>query len=302
MPLFETIDPSFGPESARPVTPSLRRRTNRARGPVGCLLWSVLIVLLFLALVGFGWNITITWGPTVVKVGPNPTLLVESASNLRSLIHIHAGQTPGQIVFHPVRPFDWPLGAPEIYQETGDQRSVIYDVSTDVAGTFDIGVPARTNLKVDTNRASLLVEGITGQMTLNVISGTLTVRNSTILGPSLLQENSGELHVLQDQLRGAVALDTTAAGLTFQGSLAPAGTYHITGNGSPINLTLEPLTSVHIDATTNAGSIASNLAGARIQTTDIGFALHMDIGAPPRAQLSIDNNGGSITINGPGGG
>jgi hypothetical protein len=261
------------------------------------VLWPLLVVLLLLALVGFGWNITINWGPTIVRVRPSSTLVVESVSNLRSVIHIHAGQTPGQIVLRPVRPLDWPFGAPEIYQETSDQRTVIYDLSTDVAGTFDITVPAQTNLKVDTNRASLLVEGVTGQMTLNVLSGTLTVRNSTILGPSLLRENSGELHALQDQLRGTVALDTTGAGITFQGSLAPAGSYHFTGNGSSINLALGSQTSAHIDATTNAGSIASNLVGASVQATDIGFALHMDIGAPPRAQLSLYNNGGSITVN-----
>jgi hypothetical protein len=293
MRLFDAKDPFPGAlyPGRLPV------RQNRLRGPAGCVLWLWLIVLLLLALVSFSWNITITWGPTIVEVQTTPTLIVESVSDLRSVIHIHAGQTSGQIVLRPVRPLDWPFGAPEVYQETSDQRTVIYDVSSEVAGTFDITVPMQTNLKVDANRASVLVEGITGQMTLNVISGTLTVRNATILGPSLLREDSGELYAQQDQLRGAVALDTTGAGITFQGSLARSGSYHIAGNGGPINLALESRTAVHIDASTNAGAITSNLVGARVQRTESGFALHMDIGAPPRAQLSLYNNGGKITVN-----
>lgn len=305
MPVFDANDSfeaglAYG-RGALPFPGRVLTRRRGFQGPGGCLLGTLVVTLLALALVSFAWNIMIGWGPTFVAVKESPTLIVESVSNLRAVIHIHAGNTGGHIILRPVRPLDWPFGPPEVYQETSDLRTVVYDVSTDVAGTFDLTVPARINLKVDANRASVLVEGITGQMALNVISGTLTVRDSTILGPSLLRDDSGEIHAINDQLRGSVALDDISAGITFQGSLAPAGSYQFTGNGSPITLSFGSQTSAHIDATTNNGSIASNLPGAGVQATVNGFALHLDIGSPPRAQISLYNNGGSITINEQGG-
>lgn len=275
----------------------VQSRQNGCRGCVGCLL----VILLVLALLSFGWGITVTWGPTVVKVATHPTLIVESIANPHAVIHIHAGSNSGQIVFQPIRPLNLPFGPSETYEETSDLRTVVYDLGVNVSGTFDITVPAQTNLKVDANNASVLIEGITGQMTLNLNSGTLTVRNSAILGPSLLRENSGELHATQVQLSGSVAMDNNSAGITFQGSLAPTGNYRFSGNGGPITLTLAQRDTAHIDATTNGGSIASNIAGAQVQATNTGSALHMDIGVPPRAQVSLYNNQGSITINEQGG-
>lgn len=278
------------------------RRRRRLQDPPGCTLGPLLVVLLVLALVSFGWNITIDWGPTVVKVEAHPTLIVESGSDLRAVvIHIHAGQDGRHMLLHPLRPLNFPFGPPEVYQETSDLRTVVYDLSADVSGTFDITVPAQTSLKVDVNRASVLVEGITGQMTLSALSGTITVRNSTILGPSLLRGESGEIRALQDRLSGAVALDTNSASITFQGALDPGGSYRFTGNGGSLNLALWPRTSAHIEATAVNGSIACNLTGAHVQPTGSGFDLTMDIGAPPRAQLSLSNNGGRITLNEQGG-
>ena len=128
-------------------------------------------------------------------------------------------------------------------------------------------------------------------------SGTLIVKNSTLIGPSLLRSNSGEIQATQDHLNGSVTLDNNSAGITFQGTLDPAGSYRFTDNGNPIILTLPQNTSVQINASTINGSISSNIPGVKAQTATSGFTLQAGLGTTPRAQLTLYNNAGSITIN-----
>ncbi len=277
-----------------------KRFSRRRRGCLGCLV-PLLILLAISGLLTLGCGLAFHWGPTTIQVGANPTLLLESVSNPDSQIFIHAGTNNGQISIQPVRPLNLPIGLAENYQETGDHRTVIYDLGSNVSGTFDITVPAQTNLKIDTNNASLLVNGITGQMHLETNSGTLIVKNSTINGPSLLRSNSGEIQASQDHLNGPVTFDNNSAGITFQGTLAPAGTYRFTGNGGSIGLTLPQNAAIGVSASTNNGQISSNIAGVKAQTSTIGFTLQANLGTTPRAQLILYNNGGSITINEQGG-
>lgn len=268
---------------------------------LGCLV-PLVILALVLAMVSFIGNITVSWGPTVIKVGAHPTLVVESQANQHTTIHIHAGGPDGQITLQSPRLFNLPFGFSDTYQRTSDTQTVIYDLPVNVAGIFDFTVPAQTDLKVDTNDASVLIEGVTGQITAITNSGSLTVQRCNLTGPSLLQSNSGDLKALQDHLSGSVTLDNNSGSLTYQGSLDPAGNYHFSGNGQPITLTLPLNSAVHIDATTNSsGSITSNLPGARVQNGTTGPELHADLGTAPRAQLSLYNNGGSITVNEQGG-
>ncbi len=268
---------------------------------LGCLV-PLLIILLILAGVSFIGNITVSWGPTVIKVGAHPTLIVESQANEHTTIHIHVGDPGGQITLQSPHLFNLPFGFSDAYQKTGDAQTIIYDLPPTVSGIFDFTVPAQTDLKVDSNNASVLIEGVTGQMTVMTISGSLTVRHCNLIGPSLLRSNSGELKALEDHLSGSVALDNNSGSLTYQGSLDPAGSYHFTGNGQPITLTLPLNSAVHIDATTlNSGSITSNIPGVKAENASAGQALHADLGTAPRAQLSLYNNGGNITVNEQGG-
>jgi hypothetical protein len=283
-----------------------QRRRGRLRGCIGCLA-ALLILALIGALIGAVWNISIVWGPTVIQVGAHPTLIVESQGYDESvinpiIIHIHAGGSDGQIAIKTTRPLNIPFGFPEAYQESSDHLTVIYDVDPTATGTFDITVPAQTDLKVDTNSAVLQIEGVTGQMVLTTNSGTLTLNNCHVSGPSLLRSNSGAINAIQDQLSGSVALDDNSAAVTFQGSLDPLGVYRFTNNGKPISVTVPQGTTMHIDATTlNNGTITSNIPQVTAQSLDSGFDLHTDVGATPRALLSLYNNGGSITINEQGG-
>jgi hypothetical protein len=116
-----------------------------------------------------------------------------------------------------------PFGFPEVYQESGDHQTVIYnyDAASNATGTFDIAVPSQTNLKVDTNSWSVQVEGITGQMILTSITGNLTLKNCHLLNPSLVKSTSGQTQITQDRFSSPVSLGDTSAAIAFQGVFAP---------------------------------------------------------------------------------
>lgn len=265
---------------------------------LGSLTLIVLAVIIFV-LLRPGSNGLIHTGPTVIQVGSNPTLVVESYSNPHTQIHIHAGANNGQITIQPPNQFN--LGGAENYQETKDHQTVIYDLDYNISGTFDITVPAHTNLKVNANEANTIVDGITGQMHLETLDGTLIVKNDTLLGPSLLRSNSGEIQATGDHLSGNVTVDNNQAGITFQGVLDPAGNYHFSGISGSIVLTLPQNSALQINASTIKGSINSNIPGARAQTSTVGFTLQASLGGTPRAQLTLYNTGGNITVNEQGG-
>lgn len=301
--LFSESSPYDGPYGGNAGMPYMGGRRPRRQGRRGCLgcVVPILVILVLFALVSYGFGLAFHWGPTTIQVGTNPTLVIEGVANPHSQLYIHAGTSNGQISIQPVRPLNLPLGLAENYQETNDHQTVIYDLGINTSGTFDITVPAQINLKVDTNNAALLVNGITGQMHLETNSGALIVKNSTIIGPSLLRSNSGDLQATQDHLNGEVTFDNNSAGITFQGTLDPAGSYRFSDNGNPITLTLPLNAALQISASTINGSINSSIPGVRAQKSNTGFALQANVGNAPRAQLTLYNNGGSITLNEQGG-
>ena len=202
-----------------------QRNFRRLRSCLGCLT-VLLVVLIAGVLISTAFGLMLTGGPTVIQVASHPTLIVESEEYTdsvinRPVIHIHAGQD-GQIVIQPHRPLGIPLGFPEIYQESSDHQTVIYnyDLALNATGTFDITVPSQTDLKVDTNSWSVQVEGITGQMILTSNSGNLTLKNCHLLNPSLVKSISGQKQITQGKFSVLVALGDTSAAIAFQGVLA----------------------------------------------------------------------------------
>lgn len=278
---------SFGNSGMPYMGMGQQRRRAPGRGRLGCL--ATLLVLFLL-----GWlasaliGLSLVWGPTVIPVSSHPTLIVESDVYNNSVInkpvlHIHAGGPSGQIIIRPDRLLNIPFGFPERYQESSDHKTVIYDydLPIDAGGTFDITVPALTDLKVDTNSWGLQVEGVTGQMILTTNSGALTVSNCHLSGPSLLRSNGGAI--------------------TFQSTLDPGGIAQFDNNSGPITVNLPQSANVHLDAAATNGTITSNISQASVQPSGSGAELHTDLGAAPRAILSLFNNQGTITINEQGG-
>lgn len=273
--------------NGRNMAAQQRARQSPLRGCLGCLA-PVLILVCLGGVVSILFGVRLIGGPTVIQVGSHPTLIVESDaySNLvidKPVLHIHAGGPSGQILIYPHHLLGIPFGFPEIYHEASDHQTVIYDYNAqpNATGTFDITVPAQTNLKVDTDNWSVQVEGITGQMVLTSNGGDLTVTNCHLSGPSLLRDNSGAI--------------------SLQGLLDPTGTYQLANNSGPITATLPQSAHVHIDAATTSGAITSTVPQTKVQQGTSGANLHTNVGTVPRAGLALSNNSGSITINDQGG-
>ncbi len=275
------------------------RRRGRRWGCLGILILIVIAAVVFV-LLRPGSSGLIHMGPTVIPVGSNPTLVVESVSNPHTQLHIHAGANNGQITIQQP-PSQFVLGGAVNYQETKDHQIVIYDLDLNVSGTFDITVPAHINLKVNASEVDTTVDGITGQMHLETLSGTLTVKNDTLTGPLLRSSDGGEIQVIGDHLSGNVTADNNQAGITFQGTLDPAGSYQFTGTGGPIVLSLPQNSALQINASTLNGSIKSTIPDAIAQMSTTGSTLQASLGGTPRAQLTLDDNGGTITLNEQGG-
>src|SRR4051812_14485220 len=69
---------------------------RRRRGCLGCLVPLLIAVAIF-AILDFGFGVAFHWGPTMVPVSPNPTLIVESVANAHATVRIHAGGNSQQI-------------------------------------------------------------------------------------------------------------------------------------------------------------------------------------------------------------
>lgn len=274
----------------------------------GSCLRRLSIFLIVVALLGIGGTFiarnTILVGPTTVPVSAHPTLVIDSHANNGSTftrdttsIHIRAANTGNKFILQALNPYGIPLqlSVPIPYDRSSDGSTVIIDVDSLQSSRIDVTVPTATNLKSDTNSKNIEVDGVTGQMVLTSNSGSITVTNSTLSASSLLVNNSGAINATQDNLSGPVTFNNNEGPTTFNGSIDSSGVYQFQSNSGPIDVTLPRNTSFHLDATANSAnnaSITTDFPGLSVKNA----AIHADVGSPPRAQVTLYNNGGSIKL------
>ena len=292
--------PFIPPASGNPFTPqaSYRRRGPRAGRRLGCLIsLVVLIALLFTAYAAFAHTWAI-FGPTTISVKSHPTLVINSQQYAEvdlPTISIHAGTDTSKMIFQVISPgnvsLPWNFGIGG-FQQYSDSSVIILNGDPVGGRKLDITVPADTDLKVTTNSANITVTGITGQMTFIANSGAITLTNCHVTGTSLLNDNTGGITVTQSILDGQVTLTNNQGSISFDSSFGSTGTYALVNNQGSIDVTFPQNATFHIDATTNSGSITSNNPRIQVQNKEI----HVDVGHPPLALLSLKTNAGNITI------
>jgi len=274
----------------------------------GSCLRSLFVFIIVVALLGVGGTFiarnTILVGPTTISVSAHPTLVIDSKANNGSTftrdstsIHIHAANTGNKIVLQAMNPYGIPLSlsVPIPYDRSSDGSTVIIDVDSLQSSRIDVTVPAATNLKSDTNSKNIEVDGVTGQMVLTSNSGSITVTNSTLSASSLLANNSGVINATQDTLSGPVTFNNNEGPITFNGSIDSSGVYQFQSNSGAINVTFPRNASFHLDATVNSAnnaSITTDFPGLSVKNA----AIHANVGSPPRAQVTLYSNGGSIKL------
>jgi len=268
------------------------------------LLIFVVVVVLLGAGAAFIARNTILAGPTIIPVSAHPILVIDSHANNGSTfthdatsIHIQAANTGDKIILQAMNPYgiSLPLSIPISYDHSSDDSIIIIDVDSLQSDKVEITVPASLDLKLDTNSKNIEVDGISGQVVLSSNSGTISVTHSTLFGSSLLANNSGAIIATQDTLSGPVTFNNNGGSITFNGSVDPNGTYQFQSNSGTIDVTLPRNTSLHLDATANSAnnaSITADFPGLLVKNS----AIHADMGRPPRAMVTLYDNGGSIKL------
>jgi putative adhesin len=167
------------------------------------------------------------------------------------------------------------------YSQSLDGNTINASVNDTGQGSvdFDVTVPQDTNLQITTNSGDINVDGVSGQMTLSVVSGDIHATNDTLSGQDTIKTDSGDIK--------------------FDGSISTSGTYHFQTVSGSIDLTVPGSTAFHVDASTNSGSIASDFPGVHVQNNNQGpgSTASGDVGGTaPGATIALNTDSGAINL------
>jgi hypothetical protein len=296
------------------------QRPRRRRSP---WLWLIVVLIAF-ALIGriatpfYGPHPRLhseqALKPVSFLVSVHPTIVI---NNPTGTIDVHAGSAD-TVTINPTQK-DGFGNPPQInYDQSQDSNTITVTVE-DASVNFDVTVPSNADLQLETTDGGIHVTGVSGQMSLSStvgninatqdsLSGQSTLSNTdgninasqdSLSGQSTLSTNGGNINASQDSLNGQSTLSTTTGIITFNGSINPNGTYQFSSTTGTIEITLPGNSSFHVDAATTTGSISSVFPEVNIQQPNGsgGADAHGDVGSPPRATVTLENNGGSISLN-----
>ncbi len=285
-----------------PGNPYLNRTQRARRGCFprpGCLV--TLAILLVLAIGSYttfahSWPI---FGPTSITVAAHPTLVIESQRYEevdQPAIRVHAGSDAHTMIFQVMSPgnisLPWNFGISNI-QQNSDSSVIVLGDDPVYGRTFDVTVPADTDVRIYSDSASINLSGLTGQVDVNSNNASITLTDCHVQGTSLLHSNSGAITVTQSTLAGSVALSNNDGPITFNSAIDSTGSYVFENNQGSISVTLPQSASFHVDAKTNGGSISTNYAAIHVQNNEA----HASVGNAPQAVVTLTTNNGTITLN-----
>jgi hypothetical protein len=282
------------PLSGEKIYPHRGRRS----GPRGFAI-ALIVTVALLALIGgvFGYGFQSMSGHSAYSV---PAMVetqmfkVSTSTTPTLIINDHVGTIqvqpggPGNTVEVDVTSHGMGLGGnpgamPVIFAESADDSTITVNVGNPSGNfmglnetDFVVTVPKSMNLQLTTNRGSIDVSNISGQMQLSTDTGFITATQDSLSGPSSMETNTGSI--------------------IFDGTVTPGGNYQfITSTGS-IHTTLPGDAGFHLDAVTNAGSITSDVPGVTIEQHSLGASAHDDIGDTQGTTISLKTNTGSISL------
>jgi hypothetical protein len=137
-----------------------------------------------------------------------------------------------------------------------------------------VNVPPQTDLRLKDCNGFIDVSGITGQM--DISGGTIFASQVRLLGNSHLHVDNGSI--------------------SFDGSLDSNSNDLFDDSSGFISVRLPKSDPFRIDATTNAGNIGTNL-GTPTPSGLSGSQLHVSSQPAPGAQLTVNENSGSMNFN-----
>jgi len=256
---------SLAGQKIYPQSPRRRRRGLRAL---------VMVIVILVLLGGAGYlshsafskttvlpqqSFPVSGSPTLVINGPVGSVKIHSGNSDSIVINVteHSGLfgTPNttDVTVAPAP------GSNDIVVLTGDGGSIFDQKSVDL----DIALPATSNIRAVLPTGSLDINGISGQMNLQMNSGALHFENGTIEGQSIFKNDAGEI--------------------TFDGAIAPNGTYDFGNNAGTINLTLPSHSSFVLNASTGLGKVHNDFGSNTV-------------GSHPSSQVHVHTDAGSVNI------
>ena len=272
----------------------LQPQRRKRRGLRGCAI-AIAITLIVLALLGTGIGFALTrlggltFGPGVTEshtftVGNSPHLVLNDPTGS---VRIHSSGAGNTVSIKATKATEGFGGNPNNihinYNESLDNNTVTINVDNGPkfiglsVVTFDITVPSAIDLSLKSSTGSIDVNGVTGQMS--------------------LQSNTGSITAEQDILTSSSSLSTDTGSVTFNGSIGQSGAYNFSTNTGSVNVTLPPDATFHLDAKTDTGSFNSDFPLINPDKQGLGSEVHGDIGTSPNTNLTLTTDTGSINLN-----
>ncbi len=255
----------------------------------------ILIVLIILLVGGLGITIRLLY-PTRVRIttethtfnlsaGMQPTLIV---SNNNGFVRVHPG-AGNTVTVLATKKGDGFEASPDdfkvSYSQSGNTITIQvsndsihpFDFSTASQADLDVTIPARSDLRLETNSGDINVTGVRGKMTLISDSGSLQATDVSLKSVSFLSTNSGSI--------------------TMRGSIDTVGRYTFQANSGSVDVILPRNTSFHAELKSNSGTITNDFPIAATQQPGTeGPTISGDIGTSPQSTVVIQSNSGSLHL------
>ncbi|HJT55126.1 MAG TPA: DUF4097 family beta strand repeat-containing protein, partial [Ktedonobacteraceae bacterium] len=245
---------------------------------------------------GFGFQNSVTEPKTFI-VGSTPQTIVINDSS--GDIQVHTGDT-GRVDVQAIKHangFGNPKNEQVSYNQSGDTITIDFE-NQGGSVDFDVTVPDNSNLRLETHSGDIDVEGVSGQILMSSGSGDITAANDTFSGSTSLTTGSGDINAKQIQLAGPATLRTGSGGITFDGTIAGPGNYQFTTGSGDIDATLSGSPAVTVNASTDSGSINTNVPTINVQNNDSDATASGSIGSSDgSAQLTLKTGSGDIHLN-----
>jgi hypothetical protein len=197
--------------------------------------------------------------------------------------------------------------------------------------TYRISVPAWLPVTVDSNRASVFVDGVTADVSVETVNGSVRIRGSegrvsahsmqgtvtieeargTVDASSMnddvrvsgatgqlqLEAVNGDIRVIGGQLRDVLATSVNGS-LDFESSVLPDGLYRLSTHNGRIRMTVQDGASATVSASTYAGEFRTTFPVAITERTRNGRSTFV-IGSGS-ARIEVSSFNGSIEFRRPG--
>jgi len=230
-------------------------------------------------------------------------------------VHIHGG-ADGQVSIKENR-----NGFPDAihihYAQDGDTVRITSDIEGDLSSDtwvdFDVSVPRQANLSTSLpNGGTLEADNLSGQIALSNTNGSIWATNDS--GAIAMQTESGSITLIHcraqmelttqngtittsdGQMSGHSLVQAKTGTIDFHGVLERSASARFTNSNGQVSLNLPRGSALHVQVRTGGGAVNSDFPGITIHPRQGGTEADGNVGAPPRAQLTIQTTSGPVLL------